>query len=187
MRIYSLNKNTNKRGATGLEILLGVVTSLFVIGLLVMIFVLAVGGLNDTQELKTYTDYVQTFFTESVYTLTHSVYDVDNTTKRNDTWLNFNGVNDSVAIPSTITESLTFWYKNETSDWFFVANSSGTLYVDGVVDTPNQYPVYHNGTHYIFGKENATSFLNVSIDDPRGYNSTIDTSLINLIFNGGRA
>jgi len=166
MREYGLNENTNKRGATGLEILLGVVTSLFVIGLLVMIYVLAVGGLNETQELKTYTDYVQTFFTENVYTLTHSVYDVDNTTKRNDTWLDFDGddyVNRSALEEVSRSKDFSFiiyFNKTNTNDSTIFGNTLSSSNRISLFSTSSLKFGYYNGTSYNGTSENTPFSLN---------------------------
>lgn len=105
----------------------------------------------------------------------------------NDTWLDFNNTNeDFVLVNSNIIDSITFWYKNETSEWIFVANSSGTNYVDSVIGSPNQFPVFYNGTGYFLGKTDGTTFFNGSIDDFRVYESTLQADLIILIYQDGR-
>ncbi len=107
-------------------------------------------------------------------------------TRKNQTWLEFDGVDDEVVVNSNFINSISFWYKNKTSDWIFVTNSSGTLYVNSVENTPSQYPVYYDGTDYFIGRENESLFFNGSIDDFRVSDSTLDQTLINLIYADGR-
>jgi len=79
-----------------------------------------------------------------------------------------------------------FWYKNETSDWIFITNSSGTLYVDANASIPNQYPVYYNGTDYFIGKTNDTTFFNGSISDIIVYNNSITDIEVKALYSIGR-
>jgi len=104
-------------------------------------------------------------------------------TSFNKTWLDFES-DDSVI--SERYDTISFWYKNSTVDWTFIVNSSGTLYVDGVAGTPGIFPVYDNGTNMLLGQTGASTFFNGSIDDFRGYASSIDEGLINLTYLGGR-
>lgn len=105
---------------------------------------------------------------------------------KNQTWLEFDGVDNVITLDSDETTSVTFWYKNETSDWIFVTNSSGTLYTDSVSGAPEQFPIFHDGSDYLIGKEGSSDFFNGSIDDFRLYDSTLEQELVDLIFAGGR-
>lgn len=103
----------------------------------------------------------------------------------NDTWIDTDGVDDFVL--SERYDTISFWYMNSTSvDWIFVVNSSGTLYVDGVLGTPVQFPVYDDGANMFLGQTGAAAFFNGSFDDFRGYASPIDADLVNLTYLGGR-
>jgi len=105
----------------------------------------------------------------------------------NDTWINCNSTAENyILVTSSTTESITFWYKNETSDWIFVANSSGINYTNAVAGNPYQYPVYYNDSDYFLCKTDATTFFNGSIDDFRVYSSELEANLINLTYLGGR-
>ncbi len=115
-------------------------------------------------------------FDGDIITITATVY--------NDTWLDFNGVDNSVE--TQLYNTLSFWYKNTTIDWTFIVNSSGVLYVNGSAATPELYPIFNNGTNIIMGKFNDTAFFNGSLDDFRGYASAIDSDLVNLIYLDGR-
>jgi len=101
---------------------------------------------------------------------------------KNRTWLNFT---DDYVLTDRY-DTISFWYKNDTTPWTFVVNSSGTLYVNGSLGTPGIYPIYDNGSDMFIGKLNITEFFNGSIDDFRGYNNSINADLINLTYQGGR-
>ena len=105
----------------------------------------------------------------------------------NDTWLDFNSTaEDYVIVTLDVANSTTFWYKNETSDWIFVANASGTNYTNGVVGNPNQYPVFYNGSDYFIGKTDATTFFNGSIDNFRVYGFKLNVDLVEYLYSRGR-
>lgn len=104
----------------------------------------------------------------------------------NQTWLEFDGVNDYVLISSDIIDSISFWYANETSEWIFITNSSGTLYVNAVEESPLQYPIYHNGSAYFLGMYNETSYFNGSIDDFRIYEKELNITEIEDIYGNGK-
>jgi hypothetical protein len=97
-----------------------------------------------------------------------------NANANNDTWLEFDGVDDVVTVTSSIINSITFWYKNTTTDWTFIANSSGTTYVNGTTGVPELFPVYYNSTDYQLGKTNDSTFVNVSIYDFRVYSRELN-------------
>jgi len=108
-----------------------------------------------------------------------------NPQRYNQTYLNFDGVDDVATIVSSDT-TISFWYKNQTSDWFHVVNSSGTTYVNGGTATPDEYPVNFNGTQYDLGKTNATHFFNGSIDEVRVYDIQLNSEEVILLYNLGR-
>ena len=103
----------------------------------------------------------------------------------NDTWLEFDGINDFMTLNSTSVTSISFWYKNDTT-WYNVVNVSGTLYVDGSVATPDLYPIYNDGSDFYFGKTDATTFVKVSVDEIRTFSNELSTEQITAIYNGGR-
>jgi len=104
----------------------------------------------------------------------------------NRTWLDFNGVNNFLNISDNSYSAVSFWYKNKTTNWQNIINSSGTIYVNGSVGTQLLYPVYFDGSDYLFGKTNTTNFINVSIDEIRFYNGTINSSIALEVYNEGR-
>ncbi len=104
----------------------------------------------------------------------------------NDTWLNFDGVNDVLEI--LINEpTVSFWYRNSTSiPWIFIVNSSGTLYVNANVETPVEYPVLQNTTGFYLGQFNNSVFFNGSMDEIRIYNRTLNAGEVLTLFNLGK-
>lgn len=105
----------------------------------------------------------------------------------NQTWLDFDGVDDVVVVESSDIAGVTFWYKNSTSsDWIFIVNNSGVTFVNAVAGTPVQYPVYHNSTHYFLGMTDASTYFNGSIDDFRVYGYNLNTTQINSVYSEGR-
>ena len=108
-------------------------------------------------------------------------------TRLNQTWLDFDGVNDNLILPIDNVISISFWYKNETTDWQHLVNASGTIYLNGSVETNYYlYPIYNNGSDVFIGKEDAITFTNISIDDFRTYSINLSSNQITEIFNGGR-
>lgn len=105
----------------------------------------------------------------------------------NDTWTEYNGVDDEITFNSTNVESVSFWYRNTTTDWQHIVNSSGTIYVNGSVGTQLLYPIYNNNSIIHVGRFDDTNFANVSIDDVRTYSIQISADQVLSIFNGGRA
>lgn len=105
----------------------------------------------------------------------------------NNTWLNFDGDNDLLYITSSVTDTLSFWYNSSTSKtWQHVVNIGGTYYTNGTLNTPVEYPVYHNGTDYIFGKTDGSTFWEGSIDEIRIYEGFLNSSEINELYEYGR-
>ncbi len=156
------------------------ILTVLLIGVLVVLAIIifvTLGGSFDPQ----LTSSSETILTNSEVTLLQTPTSLS-ATRLNQTWLDFDGVDDVVILNSNETNSISFWYKNETLDWTFITNSSGTLYVDAVATSPDQYPVFYNGTDYLIGKEGSSNFFNGSMDDFRVYDSTLEQELVTLIF-----
>lgn len=128
----------------------------------------------------------QTILTSLTTTLSPVVNGITSSsvTANNDTWLEFDGDNDVLVVERF--DTISFWYENATTDWTFIVNSSGTLYVNGVLGTPEIYPVHDDGVNMNIGKTDGSTFFNGSIDDFRGYGAEIDSSLVNLTFQDER-
>lgn len=122
----------------------------------------------------------------TVNTLSSLPTEFNNATVLNSTWIDFDGVNDYLDVIDDNYETVSFWYKNSTTSWQNIINSSGTIYVNGSTGTALFYPLFYNGSDFIFGKINDTGFINVSIDEIRFYNGTINSSIALEIYNAGR-
>jgi len=98
--------------------------------------------------------------------------------------MKFDGIDD--AVNSTLTQAKTttcFWYKNSTaSSWTHVVNSSGRYFVNGIIGTPSQYPIYINGDYVYIGK-NASNFFNGSIDEVAIYSKALSDWEILQLYN----
>jgi len=106
----------------------------------------------------------------------------------NNSWLSFDGVNDYAYLPYNYTISL--WFKNDTSDWTQLINSSGTIdstYINGILnDTWTYFPFYSNGTDWILGKSDGSTFEEVKIDQIEIYDEWINSTKSMDIYNEGR-
>jgi len=163
----------------------GAVLIIILIGVLVIISIVIFVTLGDTSNPitdSTSNTILSNSGTENTLSPTGDRITSLTATALNQTWLDFDGVDDEVVLTSNEITSISFWYKNETLDWTFITNSSGTLYVNAVATSPAQFPVIYNGSDYLVGKENSTDFFNGSIDDFRVYDSTLEQELVTLIF-----
>jgi len=130
-------------------------------------------GTANTLSNTTFSDYAASSLTATV---------------KNRTWLEFDGVNDYIFI--SYNNTISFWFRNFTTEWTHLINSSGTaisVYINGTKDNSwNYFPFYSNGTHWIIGKSNASAFENVSIDNIQIYNEWINETKATEIYNEGR-
>jgi len=99
--------------------------------------------------------------------------------------LNETGSTPFVSVTDTLgTNSSTLWYKNSTSStWTFIANSTGTLYVNGVAATPNQYPLFISGNTVSVGKLTSSTYFNGTIDEVMIFNDSLTAQQILDIYN----
>jgi hypothetical protein len=137
-------------------------------------------GLSSTDNF-TATSLVKTLTTidQGITSQTIQVY--------NDTYLSCDGINYYLRITPSSNDTLSFWYKNTTSQWIHVVNVMGTKYTNSVEANPHEYPVYWDGTYYYFCKTDATTFWEGSIDDVRGYDGGLTQGGIDEVYSGGRA
>ena len=90
---------------------------------------------------------------------------------------------DIVAEVTKDKVSFSFWYDNKSNNkWVHVVNSSGTLYVNGELGTPNEYPLYVYGTNVTIGRTTASNYFNGKIDEVRLYNRTLSTDEVKELY-----
>lgn len=104
----------------------------------------------------------------------------------NRTWIDCDGVNDLFAFDITTSRAvLTYWYKNATTNWTSVILNGEDEYVNGVSATAFK-PYYLSGDTYTFCKTDATTFLNVSIDEVRVYETKLTALEVAEVYADGR-
>lgn len=103
-------------------------------------------------------------------------------------WIDTDGINDYIKIEDDSYPTISFWYKNNSETaWQHIVNTSGILYWNATeVDSLPLYPVFFNGSDWLFGQTGVASFIKVSIDSIKFYNSTINITEVNNTFNNGR-
>lgn len=178
----------NKKGVFGLTSIRLFFASILVIALISYLIITIFGTLSDSDIIPQQTLSSTNSLVYSTPTTLSPVGEgisSSTLTTPNQTYLFFLN-NDYVRVSSDEAVSITFWYKNLTSNWIFISNVSGTTYVNAVLGNPIQYPVYFNGSDYFIGKINSTKFFNGSIDDFRVYDYELNTTMINDIYTGGR-
>lgn len=110
-----------------------------------------------------------------------------NGTRNNQTWVDCDGLNDVVELTESEIDSITFWYNSSTSNvWIFIANVTGTTYVDGIANVPVEYPIFWDGSKYDFCMTDAVTFWDGWIDDVRIYSGQLNTTEITTLYTDGR-
>ncbi len=96
--------------------------------------------------------------------------------------LSFDGIDDYINISSLSTiETVEYWKKNATdSEWYHLANSSGTLYVNGVTGTNQTVYITNSSGNVIIGKDSAGNYFNGTIDEVRIYSRTLSAEEIKM-------
>ncbi len=93
----------------------------------------------------------------------------------------FDGINDFVNASglSGMGVSVEYWKKNATdSGWYHIANSSGTLYVNGAGGSGQNVFVTNASGNVVVGKDASGNFFNGTIDDVRIYNRSLSAQEI---------
>ncbi len=109
-------------------------------------------------------------------------------TEKNTTWLEFDGNNDAMTL--TVTQSkatIALWFKNTTTPWTSLIRSDGDTYINGVINaTWVFFPYFIGGDVITVGKSDASTFLNVSIDEFRVYETALNQTEVTTVFEEGR-
>lgn len=166
-------------------------TIIFIVLLVGIVIFVGLSVLEEFESLDTFTDKSSNsnqvlYLTSSlVFTPGNEITSL-NAQSYNQTWLEFDGNNDYLQVTSTDNASISFWYKNATVGWQHIVNATSTSYVNGSSGTPLLYPIYYNGTDYMLGKSDSTTFDDVDIDDFRIFNYILNSSDVSTLYSNGR-
>jgi len=107
-------------------------------------------------------------------------------TRKNHTWLSFDGVDDYLFISDNSYETISYWV-NSSSTWTHVVNTSGILYEDGDEVTSLTVSSYlKNSTGWFIGMNETSGFFEGWIDSIKFYNDTIDETIVDTLYSNGR-
>jgi hypothetical protein len=172
-----------------------VIKEVFVVVILLLFFGLLISVLSNAsrvacynEALSTYSSYNQSFLATSSSNLLSPLGTgilTSSITTPNQTWINFDGVNDYVNLTISGYSTISFWYKTSTqSSWTNLINSSGTIYINGSASAITIYPIYQNGLILQIGYNG--TYFNGSIDEIRTYNFNLNSTQATEIYNEGR-
>jgi len=89
--------------------------------------------------------------------------------------MEFDGDGDYISFSASADTTVTYWKKNITdSDWIYIVNSSGTVYVDGSIG--NIESIFVNKTR--IGINSSGGYFNGTIDEVRIYNRALSADEI---------
>lgn len=100
--------------------------------------------------------------------------------------LYFNGTNNYVNVSGLVNMdvSVAYWKKNGTdSDWYHVANVSGTLYVNGAAGSGQKIFVTNVSGNVVIGRNADGSYFNGTIDEVRIYNRSLSAEEVKALYN----
>lgn len=108
-------------------------------------------------------------------------------TRKNGTWLDFDGANDYLFIPQYDYVSVSFWVNNSVNDWIHIVNSSDLIYENNAtVGNLTLNAFKRNATGWYFGV-NESGFFEGSIDTIKFYNDTMNETQVSELYSAGRA
>ena len=110
--------------------------------------------------------YNEAFLTNDTHTISQTPTVIDQLYSYNDTWLSFDGLS-SLFLSSAMRDLVQF-------EW----NGSGSWSTQKGIDaSPNSYPVYHNGSGYIFGAYNSSANYSGGLDEINLYDYEVNSSV----------
>jgi hypothetical protein len=84
-------------------------------------------------------------------------------------------------------ESFSLWYdKDADGDWEHLVKSGSNYYVDGVLGTPAEFPLYNSANEVYVGRTSYSDYVTGIIDDVKIYNTTLTAEEVLLDYNQGR-
>lgn len=177
----------DKLGQIKTNILMVIITMLFIIGILTSIFVLMTGEIKSTQNVETVKDGHDIILTEETQNLSNTPITSLVTTDYNNTWLDCIIDSSLLVNINESKETVSIWFKNDTTPWTSLIKSGDNIYINGSLDTNWTWlPYYISGDDLIFCKSNTSTFLNISIDTIRIYEQELNSNEVTQIYNYGK-
>lgn len=106
---------------------------------------------------------------------------------KNKTWLNCSTDDSIVFEVSQSKATISLWFNNATTDWTSIIKSDGDIYIDGSLDGSWVFlPYFISADTITLCKSDGSTFLNVSIDEVRVYETALNSSEVTAVFNDGR-
>lgn len=96
----------------------------------------------------------------------------------------FDGIAGSIlSVVSQTKSTMSLWLQNNTG-WYHLVNVSGTMYVNGVPATPNEFPMFISGNNVSIGMKSATTFFNGTIDGVKILSINLTSAQVLQLYNG---
>lgn len=143
---------------------------LFVLGIILFVSYLSISNLQPIFNNEDAVSYTSLLLgdTSSLLSLSFSPSAVPIATVKNNTWLEFDGIDDYLNITTEKKDMV-----------YFKWNYTGIMTeVFGIDAEDNYYPVNYSEANYVFGKYNLTTFYSGKIDEIRLYNYSIPKKII---------
>lgn len=104
----------------------------------------------------------------------------------NRTWLNCSTDDYITVTTETSKSAISLWFTNETTEWTSLIKSGDNVYINNVLNEDwNFFPYYISGDNVIICKSDISTFLNVSIDEFRIYETSLTLEEIEEVYNEG--
>lgn len=166
-----------------IAIVIGIAIIAFVILVLAIIFnSIPLSSISSTSSLSN--DFI--YLGPEIYPAI--IVDISSVKIYNSTWLNCDGDDDFINLSvSQSKATVSLWFKNETTGWTSVIQAGPDTYVNGVLDnTWGFLPYFINVNEINICKIDASTFLNLSIDEFRVYETALNSSEVTTVFEDGR-
>ncbi len=186
--IFKMTKN--KKGILGLNTTVLFIVALLILAVMAFVLIIIVSIFAGTQEpiiSSSVNDYISNIDNPTTISGIGKGLTSLASTRKNDTWLNCS-IDDSITLEVTQSKStITLWFNNETTDWTSIIKAGGNIYINGALEnTWTFFPYFISGDDITLCKSDGSTFLNVSIDEFRVYESALNTTEVTTVFNEGR-
>ena len=167
------------------------ISVIIVIGIVLGIGAFIGGDIEDKTSDKNTLSSNQNILTETTETLSPVGDGITSLTAtgKNQTWLEFDGVNDALTL--TVTQSkatISLWFKNATTtEWNSIIMSDGNIYINGTLNNDWTFlPYFISGDIITIGKSDGLTFLDVDIDEFRVYETALNSTDVLTVYGEGR-